>query len=61
MAKYKVLRIIENDKTEKMFEPGATITEKDFPKRVLDHWEKKGIVKKIESPKAKTKAEGKEE
>ena len=45
MLKYKVLIGCQNDKTGKRFEPGDTVSDKDFPKLVIKHWLEKSILK----------------
>lgn len=58
MSKYKVLRDIENDKTEKQYKPGDIISSRDFTKDVIAHWLDKGILEMVVTT---TKSKGKEE
>lgn len=43
---YLVIKGVENDTTGKRFEPGETVTNKDFPEDVIDGWLQKGVLKK---------------
>ena len=36
---------LTNDKSKKRFEPGDTVTDKDFPKYIIEGWLKRGHLK----------------
>jgi len=49
MKKYRVLSDgVQSDKKKQRWEKGEQVTAKDFPKSVLEHWQKIGRLEIIE-------------
>jgi len=55
MAEYKVLISGVQNKDGERFEQGEIITDKDFPKYVLEHWADNGRVQLVKADKLSLK------
>ena len=46
-VRYKVVVGVESDRKSTRFEPGETVTDDDFPAKVIKNWLAKGVLKKM--------------